>query len=469
MKTLLKAIAGWRLRGSTLLFMIMTANACSKQNAFLNVKSSNSAVVPTTLSDFQATLDYTNIMNSSYPMLGLLGCDNYYLTSSVYNSLQPPQNTAYIWASDIWEGQPSSDWNCAYQTVEYSNIALDGISELSGNSDSTSEYNNVKGSALFYRAFAFYNLASLFCKPYAASTASSDLGIPIPLTSNVNAKIVRATVQQTYTQIINDLSEASDLLPNTALYVTRPSVTTTYALLAKVYLAMGDFSNAGIYANRSISLNGALIDFNSSLVNISSFLPFPSNPSANPEILFYAEGNGYGTIWPFGSGIVDSNLYQSYSSNDLRLAAFYKNFGSGPFFVGTYDCYGDYNFSGIANNEIYLIRAECYARQSDTKDALADINLLLSKRYISNTFTPYATANADSILSIILTERRKELPFTANVRWEDLRRLGNSAYAITIQRNLNGAIYTLPPNDPRYVYPIPDNEIQLTGIQQNPR
>ena len=40
---------------------------------------------------------------------------------------------------------------------------------------------------------------------------------------------------------------------------------------------------------------------------------------------------------------------------------------------------------------------------------------------------------------------------------------------ITLKRDLDGTIYTLPPNDPRYVMPIPQDEINLSHIEQNAR
>jgi hypothetical protein len=70
----------------------------------------------------------------------------------------------------------------------------------------------------------------------------------------------------------------------------------------------------------------------------------------------------------------------------------------------------------------------------------------------------------------IITERRKELPFTGSARWEDLRRLNKDPqFAKTLIRQLNGQNYTLAPNDPKYTLPIPDIEIKLSGIQQNLR
>jgi hypothetical protein len=467
----MKLIKIYKLGCLFFLAAILAGGSCNKRDQYLDVKSSNTEVVPSSVSDYQAILDYANVMNASYPLAGLLGCDNYYLPVTTYNSLTAPQNTAYIWASDIWQGMGSGDWNAAYQTIEYANICLDGLNSLTGDTASSSSYNNVKGSALFFRAFAFYNLATIFCKPYISSSASTDLGIVLRVSSDANVKYPRSTVSETYNQIINDLKASIPLLPATPVNVTRPCVGAANALLAKVYLDMADYSDALTYSSDVIASNGDLLDFNNStLVNPASGVSFPSVPNQNPEIIFFAESIGYGTLWPYGSGIVDSNLYNSYTPNDLRQAAFYLLNGSQATFIGSYDSYGFYNFSGIASNEVYLIQAECNARLGNTSAAMTGLNLLLSKRFITGTYQQLSAPSADSALTLILHERRKELPFTANIRWQDLRRLNlTSQYETTLTRNENGQVYTLAPNDPKYVYPIPDDEIQLTGIQQNSR
>tara|TARA_R110002033_G_scaffold36621_1_gene75228 strand:+ start:3737 stop:3916 length:180 start_codon:yes stop_codon:yes gene_type:complete len=55
------------------------------------------------------------------------------------------------------------------------------------------------------------------------------------------------------------------------------------------------------------------------------------------------------------------------------------------------------------------------------------------------------------------------------LRWQDIRRLNKEGAGITLTRTLKGENYTLPPNDPRYIFPIPDDEIALSGIKQNVR
>ena len=161
-------------------------------------------------------------------------------------------------------------------------------------------------------------------------------------------------------------------------------------------------------------------------------------------------------------------MYNSYSVNDLRKTdCFVLNSGF-PYFSGTYDL-KYYNYSGIATDEVYLIRAECYARTGKASAALKDLNTLLVTRWKTGTYIPYSANTADQALTEILTERRKELLFRG-LRWTDLRRLNkDSRFAITLTRSYNGVTYSLPPNDQRYAMPIPDNEITNSGIQQNQR
>lgn len=103
-------------------------------------------------------------------------------------------------------------------------------------------------------------------------------------------------------------------------------------------------------------------------------------------------------------------------------------------------------------------------------DAKEDINLLLEKRYLKGTFEPISIDHPDSLLNKILEERRKELPFTAQLRWDDLRRLNlDERFAKTMKRELGNQVYSLPPNDPRYVFPIPLMDVQLGDLQQNER
>ncbi|HEV8083699.1 MAG TPA: RagB/SusD family nutrient uptake outer membrane protein [Chitinophagaceae bacterium] len=440
--------------------------SCKKQDAWLDKKSNKADVVPVTIADFQAILDNDEIMNADYPSLGLIGSDNYYIPFFRWQALQPTERNAYVWKPDIYEGDIGVDWNYPYQKVEYANIAMDGISKINSDINNQSALNQVKGSALFYRAYSFYNLAQLYAKPYNSMTASTDPGIVLRLHSDVNEPSVRASIEQTYNRIIGDLLEAKQLLPVTPSIKTRPSQKSVLALLARVSLAMEDYKKAEEYASEALQLQSELIDFNS--LNPAASFPLPTFQTDNKEVLFYSTSLNYFTLLLIRT---DTILYRSYQPNDLRRTIFFKVRGVDWFaFKSDYTGAFASKFSGLAINELYLIRAESFARQNKVTEAMKDLNTLLINRWKTGTFIPYTAINADDALSQILTERRKELPFTGNLPWEDLRRLNKDPrFARTLTRLLNGQIFTLPPNDKRYVYPIPDNEIRLSGIAQNPR
>lgn len=454
-------------------FLCITTSSCKKQDDFLNVKQNISQVTPSSLKDFQAVMDNTPLLNENFSADGVGMTDNLFIPDANLATLPQTTRNMYLWVSDIYQGQPGFSWNADYQIIEICNIVLDGLKKLDIPTDQTSlsQYNNVKGTALFFRAFAFYMLADEYCKPYISKTASADLGIVLRLTSDVTQKSVRSTVQQTYDQILTDAQTALQLLPLTPTLQTRPSQPAAYGLLAKVYLAMSDYQHAGSYATQSLKQFNTLLDFNSNSVKPGAN-GFPVYPN-NPEISFWAYGTGDGqvSVYP-GSNYssVDMALYNSYDQNDLRKTCFYapNSFGGYSYcssYISTF-----YVFAGIATDEILLIQAECDARLNDTQDALADLNMLLVKRYKTGTYVPFTNQDPTVLLNKILLERRKELPFTGSLRWEDLRRLNQDPnFAITLTRISNGKTFTLPPNDPRYVLPIPDIEIQLSGIQQNQR
>jgi len=210
--------------------------------------------------------------------------------------------------------------------------------------------------------------------------------------------------------------------------------------------------------------NGTLTDYNT-LMPLRNTI----NTSYLSEDIFHTSLNGY--FIGLSRAQVDSNLYAAYDGNDLRKTVFFRrNSSNNLVFRGTYDVYNGNRFSGLATDEIYLIRSECNARSGNTSNAMNDLNELLSNRYLTGTYIPYIVADPDSALALILKERRKELVFRGALRWTDLRRFNKDPnQQITVTHIINGTTYTLPPNDPRYAMPIPDQEIQLTGIPQNPR
>lgn len=444
---------------------------CKKQNKWLDEKRQQSDVTPSTLADYQAILDNTVSMNTIFPTIGQLGADNFYFPDENSALASGTERNAYLWNKNIFE-EVTNDYSLAYACIANSNIVLDGLSDFSVSSNNQVQYNNIKGQALYFRAIMFSEVASLFCKPFDNTTASKDPGICLRTTSNINHIEPRSSVEKTYDQIINDLLEAVDLLPVGQSFKTRPSKPSAFALLARVHLLIADYPSAIRYADSVLKYSDKLLDFNNGIVSLTRPNRFPDFATGNDEILFFAYGQPYYNIVPDpqNTGIVDTVLYASYVEDDLRRTYFYNQISLGKAkFRGTYAGINR-NFTGLATNEVYFIRAECNARLNNVAAALSDLNKVLAKRFKTGTYVDFATDNADIALVKILEERRKELPFTGQIRWQDLRRLNKEVrFAKTLTRKFLNVTYQLAPNDKRYVYPFPQEEIIKAGIEQNER
>jgi len=449
-----------------LLFFGSIPCACVKDK--LDIKPDKTQIVPTTLTDFQALLDNTvTVFGSNYIGAAEIASGEYALSYTDFQTLSYlPEINSYTWQKDIWQGTAAViEWDSNYKSVFYANVVLDGLNKVAVNYSNQSDYTNIKGQALFQRANALYSVAQQFVKVYDSSTASKDLGIPLRLNSDLNEKSVRSNVEETYQQILTDLNEALSLLPTTSVSKYRPNKCSAYAEMARIYLAMGDYDQAFKNADASLKLYANLLDYNSLNPNPTTSYPIPD--LNNEVILRY----GMSSYQSFSRtiGKIDPLLYQSYHANDLRKTMFfYVNSDGSVGFRGSYRK-SSVPFSGLATDEQYLIRAEGFARKGMTNEAMADLNTLLTARFKTGTFIPLTATGSDDALLQILAERKKELLFRG-VRWTDLKRLNKeSRFAATLTRSLNGTIYTLPPNDNRYVFPIPDYVIAATGMQQNPR
>jgi starch-binding outer membrane protein, SusD/RagB family len=423
---------------------------CKKE--FLDKKPSSDLVVPRTLGDFQALLDNDAVMSET-PALGELSGDNYYLDSNFWQSLDPKQHNAYIWSNDLFAGVSTvEDWDISYQQVFYANVVLDGLPGIAVDNTNRQSWNTEKGEACFIRAYAFWNVAQIFAPAYDSMSAVQDRGIALRLTSDINPAVKLSSVKQTYDQIIGDLKLSTNLLPDTVPRekLNRPSKPAAFAMLARVFLSMRDYPHALAYADSCLQTCNRLMEYDT----LRKGIAFPFDRS-NVEVLYQSHLlTSSNALWGlFYYFAVDTILYNSYDSNDLRKILYYTTPGANPPTTkGSYNT-SIYGFSGLAVDEMYLIRAECYARRNNILAALSDLNKLMMNRW-AGVFTPYTTGSSSDALTWILTERRKELAFRG-LRWTDLRRFNKDGTNSALTRVVDGITYTLSVGDPRYVLPIP--------------
>src|SRR5690606_37992906 len=186
--------------------------------------------------------------------------------------------------------------------------------------------------------------------------------------ADVNQVEKIATVEACYNRIIADLEGAVKLLASDKpLHIrTRQSKAAAHGMLAKVYLVMGDFQKAGFYADQCITLYPTITDFNE--LDVDTDQPFHQNNDDviyyTTQVLDYTTTSGVGMLTGNYIGM-DMTLMEMYDPEDLRLKIFFNKNEQGRFYRKM--MFGSvavnlYPFTGLATDEIYLIKAESLAR-----------------------------------------------------------------------------------------------------------
>jgi hypothetical protein len=438
------------------LLQLLSLNACKK---YLDAKPDQSIATPSTIEDLEGILNAYGTINGRYPSASEVASDDFYLTATDFNSLIDPQRFYYS-----WQKSPNfvGDYTSPYLAIEYTNVLLEALPKVSGGD--AARRNTVEGNALFVRASYHYALAQLYAKAYSKASANSDLGIALRLTSDIAVRPVRSTVSETYNSILNDLRRSVPLLPSIPDVKYRSSKSAAYGMLARLYLSMSDFKNAGLYADSALNLYNKLIDYNT--LSPAAAIPFKQ---FNDEVIYDSRAGGPQALSQ-SKAKVDTALFASYAQQDLRKTVLFKiNPDGSRAFKGNYTgVAGASLFTGIATNELYFVKAEAAVRNGDSNKALDALNKVLFTRWKKGTFTPHTITDPKGLLQLILKERRKDLLFRS-LRWTDLRRLNmDPDYAKILTRNLSIATYSLEPNGLRYVFQIDQNAVNLSGLQQNP-
>lgn len=446
----------------TTLALLHFLTGCMK---YLDKKSNDAMVVPSTLKDLQGLLDDGFTMNQQTPSLPSSSADDYFLPEQTAVGMPSGFKDIYTWQIKIYNYQ--NDWSKNYLSVYNANVCLETLAKIPKTNSNEVQWNNIKGSSLFIRAYCFLNLVWEYAKPYTRDSASKNPGIVLRLGADFNVPSKRSSVEECYNQVIRDTKESLAYLPTHPLVVTRPSLAAAYGLLCRTYLSMGKYDSCLKYANATLALNNHLMNFNNANdINGSLSGPAPFS-KFNKETIFYTIMNHTVFLHSYSAGFVDSVLYSMYDSSDLRKEAYFTSYNGYQKFKGTYSGNRNELFTGIATDELYLDKAECLVRLGKMAEGLDILNQLLATRW--NNTVPFVAISATSkqqALNIVLEERRKEL-LLRGVRWIDIKRLNLEGYNILPERSFGGMVYKLPPNDNRYALPIPTDVINLTGIQQN--
>lgn len=449
------------IRILTALFLASFFAGCSEQ--WLEEKQDIKLIVPKTLYDYELLLN-ANLFEYDGRGAVETSCDDYEFTEAQLNQIPFGfDRDLIIWKKNVDMENLSTvqlnEWRCAYSQIQVCNVVLNGLLKIEKNSSNEADYNRIYGTALYHRSKQFLNMVMTFSKYYVKSSASTDLGIPLKLDDDINEPIKRSTLEETYNQIVNDLRTASNILPATQIDFTKVSKSGAFALLARTLLYMDNYSEAKTASDSSFKYNSFIEDFNK-ITNISSNAPLNIRSKEIHVRASMVKNTTTPTI-----GRISNSLYSQYIDSDLRKGLFFKTESDNKVtFKGSYM---NSHFTGTTTGEILLILAETKARLGDLPGALNALNLLSINRYKNTEFVPFAASNSTEALEIILKERRKEL-VTRGLRWQDLKRFNlDTKYAKTLTRTVGDNQYFLPPNDLRYVLPIPQFVLEFNHIEQN--
>lgn len=361
-------------------------------------------------------------------------------------------------------------------------------------SGSTNLIKQSKGQALHYRAWAYFQLVQLYGKRYEAGAVNSQLGVPLRLEVS-SEPIVRATVEEVYSQINIDLDEAILALEG---YV-RPnkshiSKTVAIGLKARVALVQGNNTLAAklaVKARSGYSLMSTSDYFNN-FSNYESDEWMWGSHLVEDQSLYFANYGAYISRNFASSNIkgnpkaINSTLYHTIPTSDVRSKIFdptgqhlnlpagvtissrhiLKPYTSQKFIAaGEGDSRMDIPYMRVS--EMYLIEAEAKAR-SGTDDAGA-ANALFEMAKVRNPVYTLSTNTGNALLEEILLQRRWEL-WGEGFRFYDLKRQN-------LPLNRNGAnhqaalalVLDVPVGDNRWQWLIPQSALDTNPLlEQNP-
>jgi len=408
-----------------------------------------------------AGLKSTALYGRSLPVLGDMMADNTY--QSALNTNRYTSFNLYNYL--VTDGDVSGLWNASYSVILRANNIIN--SPIPDNAN----IQQIKGEAYAIRALAYFNLVRYFASPYTVDP--SKLGVPVITTYQADLKPERAKIADVYGLINKDLDKAYTLMTK----FTNSSQFSKYsakALQAKVYLTMGDKTNAKTAALDVITNSGFTAITSAAHTGYwAGVAPRTDKVETLLEISFDAVANNafdalsyiYLQSGNYGDMLCSTELYDLYETADIRksLYATGTRGGLASVFVNKYTSFtGDHSDTKVIRmSEMYLIAAEA-SYPSNTSDALKYVNEVTSRRG--------ATAIASSgsaLLEDIITERRKELAFEGE-RYLDMQRLQRN---IARSKNYPASALSIDFTNFRRIMPIPQGELDANPnikSQQNP-
>ena len=447
---------------STLLFV-----SCEKQ---LEVDQDSLYLVDEAIktpSDLQAFLVSiydmaANVNNGTYQLFADLPSDD---LAKPYNDAGTFRTEAYERSTTIFNSDLIGVYSQFYGIVYRVNL-LEGLyAQVSGLS--SQRKNEIKAEGAFLRAWAHFKVLQNWAQPAGYSNDNSHLGIVLRKEVSIQP-VPRSSVQEAYDFILADLDFAITNLPATnGVYA---DVDAAKALKALVLFQKNDLAAAIPVLDEVI--NSGRFTLSDSLDRYYSGNYSPASKDREFIFAFSSPGIGDNRGGTFTGAYkvngatqpsltISQELYNLITADttDAR-AKLVKivNQGKATEFYGV-SKFDDVYFGtpSITLTQLLLTRAEALARTgANLTQAVSDVNQIINRAYPTNPNKALA-ANADAatILSTVILERRKEL-FAEGDRLSNAKRMAafynRSATIRNSPWDCNGLVFQFPSNEKSSVF-----------------
>ncbi|MFA7116390.1 MAG: RagB/SusD family nutrient uptake outer membrane protein [Bacteroidales bacterium] len=367
-------------------------------------------------------------------------------------------------------------WTFYYRLINNTNSVITYIDDATGTQQ---DKDYIKGQALALRGFAYFNLIRFFQQTYAI--AKDMPGVPI-YTTPTNDKTEgnpRGTVQDTYDQILSDLTQAETLLTG----YTRTNATKNHidkqvceGILAEVYLTMNKWDEAADYAHTArtgyplTSNKDYLSGFND--LSTSSWLwGIPQTKDqqlgdSSPFSMWSNWNRSNRGAWQYNSFFLNDLFVNLFNDGDIRKDGDTGNDSTNPvkcihvyagqWLNSSWKFRDNQEYLGsmvIMRSEVLLLdEIEALARGGNELGAKNLLWQLQDLRHATRT-----VSTGEDLISDILKERRKEL-YGEGFAWFDLKRCELGLKREGAHQWCNGQ-KVFGPYSWRFVYQLPTTEI----------
>ncbi|MCX6233615.1 MAG: RagB/SusD family nutrient uptake outer membrane protein [Bacteroidetes bacterium] len=431
--------------------------------------------------------------SGGYPILDIMSDD-------ARKGSNPNDQLSYVGPYDNFTITPTQDgldrwWSALYEGIKRANVVIEKVPLIQMDADLQNRY---LAEARFVRGLIYFDLVRAWG------------GVPLVTTLTPPLKLSRASQEEIYNLIVQDLLYAIDILPEKSEYAAtdmgRATKGAAKALLAKVYLFRHDFVNAEKYALEVITsneyglepvfVNANSVDGNNGIESVFEIgaLQLEGTENGGDQ---YANTQGVrGTPnrgWGFNRPSI--NLRNSFEAGDPRYKGTVINLGDtldGVVILGdgttpdvTYDeqnniieieCYNrkvwvpgnntitqwGHHRRVIRYADVLLMAAEALNENNKPTEALVYLNMVRARARQGNNFIlpDITVTNQTQLKDLILNERRLELAMEGHRFW-DLVRTGKASAVLGPLGFITGKHELLP---------IPQNEIDISQgtLTQNP-